>query len=63
MKKAIILWGVSGTGKTHARLNDPKLKDLPYIDIADIYRAHPEFDWAEAHIAMRRQVAELLQEH
>ena len=33
MKRAIILSGVSGTGKTHARLNDPALKDLPHVTV------------------------------
>ena len=44
----IILAGVSGNGKTHIRLNDPALRDLPYVDIADIYEEYPEFDWLDA---------------
>jgi hypothetical protein len=44
MKKVIVLAGVSGTGKMHARLNDPELKDLPCLDSADIYEEFAEFD-------------------
>jgi adenylate kinase family enzyme len=63
MKRAIILSGVSGTGKTHARLNAPELKNLPHLDIADVYREFPEFDWYEAFWALAKQVREALEEH
>ena len=39
-----MLAGVSGVGKTHARLTDPALKDLLCVDIGDVYRQYPEFD-------------------
>jgi hypothetical protein len=41
MKKIIALSGVSGVGKTYARTHDPDLKDLPQLDIMDIYRKYP----------------------
>jgi hypothetical protein len=41
-KRAIILGGASGTGKTHARLNGPELKDLPCPDIADTCGKFPD---------------------
>lgn len=41
MKKIVALSGVSGVGKTYRRTTDPALKDLPCIDIADIYKEHP----------------------
>jgi len=63
MKKVIILAGVSGTGKTHARLNDPELKDLPYVDIAEIYERWPEFDWYEALHALLKHARFLLQKY
>jgi predicted kinase len=63
MKKVIVLAGVSGTGKTHARLNDPELKDLPYVDIADVHEEFPEFDWYEALHALLKRARQLLQEH
>jgi predicted kinase len=63
MKRAIVLCGVGGTGKTHARLNDPELKDLPFVDIADIYKEFPEIDWSAAHAILERRMAKLLQEH
>jgi len=63
MKRAIVLSGVSGTGKTYARLNDPELKDLPYVDIADFYKENADVHWAVAHALLKRKVAELLLEH
>lgn len=33
--------GYPGAGKTHYRLNNDELKDLPCIDIADIYQSRP----------------------
>jgi len=62
-KTAIILSGVSGVGKTHARLNDPELKDLPHIDIADVYRKFPEFNWYEALYALLKRVREAFEGH
>jgi len=41
MPKFIVLAGVSGVGKSYRRTTDPALKDLPYVDIADIYRDNP----------------------
>jgi len=63
MKKAIVLAGVSGVGKTHTRLTDPELKDLPHLDIADVYREFPEFDWVEAFWALVKQVRSALGKH
>jgi hypothetical protein len=63
MKRVIVLWGVSGTGKTHTRLNDPELRDLPCVDIADVYKEFPEADWLMAYGIMERRVAKLLQAH
>ena len=63
MKKVIVLAGVSGTGKTHARTHDPELKDLPHVDIADIYEEFPEFGWYEALYALLKRARLLLQKH
>jgi predicted kinase len=63
MKKVIVLSGVSGTGKTPARLNDPELKTLPCLDIADIYEEFPEFGWYEALYALLKRARLLLQKH
>jgi predicted kinase len=63
MKKVIVLTGVSGVGKTHTRLNDPELKDLPCVDIADIYQEHPEFDWSDALYTLLQRTRLLLQKH
>jgi len=41
MKTLIILSGVSGVGKTRHRENHPDFKDLPCVDMADIYRDIP----------------------
>jgi hypothetical protein len=63
MKKVIVLAGVSGTGKTRARLNDPELKGLPYLDIAEIYERWPEFGWYEALYTLLKRIRGLLKEH
>jgi len=63
MKRVIILSGVSGTGKTHARTHLPELKDLPFVDIADIYAEWPEFDWFSATVCLCKRVRKLLEEH
>jgi predicted kinase len=62
-KRAIILSGVSGTGKTHARLNDPELKTLPHLDIADVYREFPELDWHEALYALLKRARQVFKTH
>ena len=63
MKQAIVLCGVSGTGKTYARLNDPALKNLPYVDVADFYREFPGLDWASATAVVCRKAREMLEAH
>jgi len=62
VRKVIVLAGVSGVGKTHARLTDPALKDLPCVDIADVYCEYPEFDWMEAFFALARRVRTCLEQ-
>ncbi len=42
MARIIALSGISGVGKTRLRTTDLRLRDLPYIDIADIYAEEPE---------------------
>ena len=63
MKKVIILTGVSGVGKTYARTTDPELRDLPYVDIADVYREFPEFHWDQAIRACLKRVRKALERH
>jgi len=41
MKKIIAMSGVSGVGKTWARTHDADLKELPQLDIMDVYREYP----------------------
>lgn len=62
-KRVIILCGVSGVGKTHARLHDPELVDLPYVDIADVYRDLPYASARVATEALINKVLKLLKEH
>ena len=52
MKRAVVLAGVSGTGKTHAWLNDPELKDLPCVDVADYHGkvVVTLLDWAKLRV-------------
>lgn len=63
MKTIIALSGISGAGKTHRRNTDPRLKNLPYVDIADVYAefegVNPGFAFGEA----LRRVDGLLQIH
>ena len=62
-KRVIVLCGVSGVGKTHARLHDPELASLPFVDIADVYR---DLDWAESYqvtLALATKTRKLLREH
>jgi hypothetical protein len=48
--KMYLLTGLPGSGKTYRRLNDPDLKTLPFIDIADMYRQQPGIGPTEAHL-------------
>jgi len=63
MKRAIVLCGTSGSGKTHARTTDPELRDLPCVDIADAYRRDPGCDWLDAAFYVLKQVRRLLRRH
>lgn len=61
-KQVTILCGVSGSGKTHRRTTDPGLRDLPYVDIADVYREFPEFDsYVATAVVCKRALALLRQ--
>jgi hypothetical protein len=62
MKKIIVLSGVSGVGKTHRRTSDPTLKQLPFIDIADIYKEHPGISKLTAFGRMMTSTEMLLRE-
>jgi predicted kinase len=42
MPRIIALCGLSGVGKTYRRETDPELKNLPYVDVADIYMEEEE---------------------
>lgn len=62
-KKVTVLCGVSGSGKTYQRTIHPALKDLPFVDIADVYKEFPEFDWFLATAAACKRVCVLLQQN
>jgi predicted kinase len=47
-KRLIVLSGLSGSGKTYARVNTPELKDIPYMDMAEIYLQNPDQSWGAA---------------
>ena len=40
-KTLIVIGGVPGAGKTWYRTHQQELKDLPCVDIADVYMDHP----------------------
>ena len=67
MAKVIVLCGPSGSGKTYTRTHDPALVDLPYLDIADIYREARErfgisLDWETALSKLLRDLRVLLRQ-
>jgi hypothetical protein len=45
------------------RTTHPELKDLPYADIADVYREWPEADWLMAIEELLRRIRALLETH
>jgi hypothetical protein len=63
MKTIYALSGGSGIGKTFTRNTDPKLKDLPYLDIADIYNQCPGISAAMAWSLFEEALIPLLDEH
>lgn len=63
MKKIIALSGISGVGKTYRRTHDPKLVDLPYLDIADIYAQTPGISMPQALLDLVQTAGKLLEEH
>lgn len=63
MSKVTVLCGVSGSGKTHFRTHSEKLSTLPVVDIADIYRQYPHFDWYEALHTVISRVEKLLRQN
>lgn len=62
-KRVIALSGVSGAGKTYRRTTDPALKDLPCVDIADIYAEFPGAPKAEIFAAAMFRLQDLICEH
>ena len=62
-KRVIVLCGVSGVGKTWARTHISELMDLPYVDIADVYRDMPYAGARVATEALINKVLKLLKEH
>jgi len=63
LKKIICLGGVSGVGKTYRRTTDPELKDLPYVDIADIYSDNLNLTANVAFALMIDKLIVLLEDH
>ena len=63
MKKIIVLSGAPGAGKTYARTNDPDLKRLPFIDIADVYKEFYPIEYPNAFATLIEKLIDNLQEH
>lgn len=64
MKELIVLSGVSGTGKTRWRTEHPDFKNIPYVDIADIYKSIPNIPRGAAVVcAMWIRIASKLETH
>jgi predicted kinase len=62
-KKIIVLCGVSGVGKTYARENLSELRDLPCVDVADVYLDDPAITWVEATAGVISRTKKLLRHH
>ena len=66
-KRVIVLCGVSGSGKTWTRTHDLRFKDLPYVDVAEIYRGYYDgdviADWETVVDDAIDQVKDLLEAH
>jgi len=61
MKTLYALSGPSGAGKTFRRLNDPKLKDLPSFDVADIYAENSDIDPQRAFTMLLEKIVPVLE--
>lgn len=61
MKKVIALSGISGAGKTYHRTQDPVLKELPCIDIADIYAENPGIEPGQAFGVLINKTIEMME--
>jgi predicted kinase len=62
MKKVFALSGLPGSGKTHLRTTNEKLKDLPCVDIKDFY-TNKDISWALALNMLLNEVNTLLLNH
>ncbi len=62
-KKIIVLCGTSGVGKTYAREHLPELRNLPYVDVADVYLDNPGCTWVEATAGVISRTKALLRKH
>ena len=61
MKKQVIaLAGLPGSGKTTARTKEKKLRDLPFVDIADIYAEHEYISSGAAFQKLLRKAESIL---
>ena len=60
-KQAIVLSGISGTGKT--RYRESHLAEFPYVDISDVYKDVPGISWDAAVSAVATRALKLFQEH
>ena len=63
MRKIIVLSGISGCGKTRRRTTEAGLKNLPCVDIADIYAEKGSIDSALAFHILCERINRLLDNH
>ncbi len=59
----LCLCGVSGAGKSFLRQTKQEFRDLPVVDISDVYRELPWADYVEATLEVARRTRELLKSH
>ena len=58
--KLYLLIGYPGSGKTHYRKNSKELKDLPCVDIAEIYQERPGTTPREARLLFIYKILDIL---
>lgn len=63
MKKIYVMSGISGSGKTYTRTHDPNLKDLPALDIADVYREHMNLGPRDTFAIFLDRIIAAMEEH
>jgi len=63
LKTIIALCGAPGSGKSTYRTTNPETKDLPYLDVADIYAEYGNIRSEDAYAELLARLLKLLADH